>query len=70
MIVVRMYFAVLISVLITLLGFAVIMFLYEGHTAWAEEGIGKLLSIIELVVGAAIGSLSTAVAFTFAKKDQ
>lgn len=69
-IIVKMYFVVLLVVVGALVTFAAIVIFYTGHTGWAEAGVEKLLSIIEVIVGAALGSLSTAVAFTFSKNGE
>jgi small-conductance mechanosensitive channel len=68
--VILLYVLVFISLLCAFL-YLTYLSIETGRDPTAIEGMAsKLLSIVEIVAGAVVGSLSTAVAFTFKSKKE
>ena len=67
MVVVSLYVLVMFLLFTTLIVLIYVNQFSEFNTQWIESAIEKIISIIQLVVGAVVGALSTAIAYTFKK---
>lgn len=65
-----LYVIVFASLLIAFLGILYLSSTTENDPTALEGAANSVLSIVEIVAGAVVGSLSTAVAFTFRKDKQ
>jgi uncharacterized membrane protein len=68
--VVWLFVGVMAAVFLTLLVFIAVHETSRYNTEWAASGIQKLLSIVEIVVGAVVGALGTAVAYSFRDRSK
>lgn len=67
--IVYLYVFIFVSV-ISILGLFVFIQAYSSNnTEWVTPIIDKILDIVNIIVGATVGALSTAVAYTFKKAE-
>lgn len=67
-IIVALYAGIMVIIIVFILALLVFADNASFNQTWVNETIPSLLDMLKIVVGAAVGSLSTAVAAMFGKK--